>query len=69
MKGAHDGSGHELREKSDVEGVVQKGVPRTAFAPVDIQRVGQRLECIEGYAQRDNNVHPRRLIRYMHPVH
>ena len=50
------GAGHQLREKSHIQGIVEKRVPRAFSVAVNVKGIGQGLKSIKRDAQGQDNV-------------
>src|SRR5712672_567216 len=55
MRGPLDGTGNQVREKTDEEGVVHQRVRRFHFAMIDVHDVGNFLEGVERDAGRQDD--------------
>ena len=56
VAGTNDGACHQLREETDVEGIIEQPVEGLDVASIDIDGVTQRLEGEEGNAHRQEDV-------------
>ena len=64
VPGSDDRSRHQLREEGDEKGEVSKIAGRAKCPPVDVERVGHRLERVEADADREDD--PERSRRHGH---